>query len=466
MIKNIVLFMDGTWNGAGDDYPTNVRKLYERVLGQESPKQHVHYIRGIGTSAAGPAQLPGWHRAANLPAESNSWLGRTKRRYLGGAFGLGMSAKIREAYAFLVQHYRPGDQVFLFGFSRGAFAARSLAGFVEEVGLLLREDIAMVPQAYALYESKRKADRDKLPALMQRLTGIRRPGPEGEYVLKVHMIGVWDTVGALGVHERQKTMPIFNTGYHNTRLPENIAHARHALALHELRAQFAPLLWDHCRPAQSLLQVWFAGAHADVGGGYEDTTLSDIALEWMASEAAHLGLRVWSDPRGVSAAIGAQAVHNPLTGCFVLAKPAIRGAIARLAELPDGALPRDLASHAVHQSALDRLSIVLHYQRGKEIAEAWRRIDDDTARMAINLLCQGRPPVQPGEVTLQAPALTPRPVPAVLRTGTSAAALAALDDTQASWLKVFPTTPAALVLPLLLNATLRGGSAAAKPSAG
>lgn len=453
MGKNIVLFIDGTWNQAGDGNPTNVCKLWRRTLANEGPEQLVHYIRGVGTSRGGNSDLPKWYLDANLPQENNSWLSRKARKYIGGGCGLGMTARIQEAYAFLTENYVHGDQIFLFGFSRGAFAVRSLAGFIDEVGLLLRDHIKDVKSAYLLYESKRKQDRAKLARKLRRVSGFPRPGKETETVLPVHMIGVWDTVGALGIFERQRSMPIFNTGYHNTRLPSNVSIARHALALHELRETFEPLLWDDCKPGQSLLQVWFAGAHADIGGGYPETALSDISLEWMVQEAMAAGLRVAQAPYSRWAPLSPAAVHCEIQKAFVLATPTIRtfvpAALANKANEADG--------HAVHQSVIDRLSIppLPAYRFWEDSANlALAEIDDATPLLAIMLVFCGQGIIKPSswDNDTEVRSLAPPPY---LPSKFNAAGLAALRGVIESFETALPVLPVDLVRVIFLNAALR-----------
>jgi uncharacterized protein (DUF2235 family) len=411
MSKNIVVFIDGTWNHAGADNVTNVHKLYQRAKAHAGPEQLILYLEGVGTGGESYHGRPEWSRKAGLPVESDSVLARCVRKGTGGLFGLGVAHRIKQAYSFLVDNYLPGDHIFLFGFSRGAFAIRSLAGFIDEVGLLLREHIGEVQHAYRLYESKSLRRREKLAGKLQRLTGFAKPELEQQTVLPVHLIGVWDTVGALGVFARQCSMPIFNTGYHNTRVPSNVSHARHALALHELRGKFEPLLWDECASGQSLLQVWFAGAHADVGGGYKETSLSDIALKWMADEAEHVGLKLLAPAASTVSDIPADAVHNTISGWFALFTPSIRQFVRTI---PDD-MARSGGRHAMHQSVMDRLTQapLPAYRHWEDAANArLKEIDELIPLLAINLVFCSHPMVRPGEFD---PAQLPTGVPDYLQ---------------------------------------------------
>jgi hypothetical protein len=261
MSKNVALFFDGTWNrpqeNGGAEANTNVRKLF---LATEKTGQIARYICGVGSGD-----------------------GRF-RKPLAGAGGLGVSRNIQKGYEKLVKYFREsdGDHLYLFGFSRGAYTARSMAGFLNYVGLLLESHIADVPKAFELYKSRANVqDSDLLPFLRKQL------GRDDVAFasLPVYLIGVWDTVGRLGIPDPLGVIPDRVVRFHRTDLPKNVTHARQALALHELRSQFEPVPWTSHVPEQTLKQVWFSGAHGDIGGGYCDARLSDITLRWMASEA-------------------------------------------------------------------------------------------------------------------------------------------------------------------------------------
>ena len=268
MSKNIALFIDGTWNNAALTQQTNVHKLYLAAHAVSEPsildddgipvappnaRQVVHYLNGVGT-------------------------GGYLDTCVGGATGFGTSEKIKEAYLFIAMNYQRGDNVYLFGFSRGAFAARSLAAFVAVVGWTLKDKPSWnkVDAAYVMYvQAGGRARIDQ--ALMDDLEISRGQLVESRPI-PIRLIGVWDTV-KMTVHPD------------SPKLPNHITNARHALALHDLRPEFEPTLWeDWDQNKQSLEQVWFPGAHSNVGGGYANTDLSDAALLWMACESNNLGL--------------------------------------------------------------------------------------------------------------------------------------------------------------------------------
>ena len=215
-----------------------------------------------------------------------------------GAFGVGLSRNILDAYRFLIDNYESGDLLYLFGFSRGAFTARSLAGLIRNSGVLRPENDERLDQAWALYRSS--ADTPRVS---------RRPCSDARTPMSRRLvIGVWDTVGALGIPALgpRWLKPIVTRinhrwEFHDTNLSTRVRGAFHALAIDEKRAAFAPTLWHQQSGAdgQELKQVWFTGVHCDVGGGYPDTSLSDITLLWMAERAREYGLKFV--PRALSA---------------------------------------------------------------------------------------------------------------------------------------------------------------------
>lgn len=377
--KNIVLFIDGTWNKASKKNVTNVRKLFERVYARSGREQVVHYILGVGESREAYDELPLWARRAGIPRESDAIFAKVMRKCLGGAIGYGMPAKVMEAYAFLVAHYQPGDRIFLFGFSRGAYAVRSLTCFLEEVGLLLKDYLHEVAHAYRLYSSGDVDGIARLARHLRALTGFTRAN-DGVYRLPVHMMGVWDTVGAMRFTDNHVH---FRADNEVIDVPENISHVRHALALHELREQFEPLFWRMRQGGgQSLEQVWFAGAHADVGGGYPSASLANIALEWMAWEAKRLGLHVDAAPAPADSAIGRHEVSNSFAPWYGFRAPRIR---PFLSETEPGFFEKDLDSFAVHHTAATRLE-----KRGDaSYAFLWPEVDQCLAAVdeaTINLV--------------------------------------------------------------------------------
>jgi uncharacterized protein (DUF2235 family) len=271
MPKRLVVCSDGTWNKPDQQQdgvlsPTNVTKLALAVADQDAGgnPQLMFYDKGVGTS---------WYS-----------------KIIGGAFGAGLSKNIQDAYKFLVANYAPGDFLYLCGFSRGAYTVRSLAGLIRNSGLLRREFAGKVEDAYQLY---RRRD-DKSHPTDTEATLFRR---SFAYEMRIHFIGVWDTVGALGIPLEGPLRWINKAWqFHDVKLSRSVDHAYHALAIDEKRKAFAPTLWEKQpplpgQPEQVLEQVWFAGAHSNVGGGYARHGLSDLALLWMMRKAEGCGLR-------------------------------------------------------------------------------------------------------------------------------------------------------------------------------
>jgi hypothetical protein len=309
MGRKLIVCCDGTWNepesasGNRQSTPTNVLKFaraLQAVSIEDGHSQIIYYDSGIGTS-------------------------NRLDRLLGGALGVGLSRNILDAYRFLAMNFHPGDEIFLFGFSRGAYTVRSLSGFIDLIGLLPREDISRLPMAFRYYRTRPDLrSKQKFAELEQFLAdngeAFRRP--------RIRMIGVWDTVGALGV-----PLPLLQTlsrrkiGFHDTALANNVDYAYHALALDEKRGPLKPDLWTQSGTAQEIKQVWFAGVHSDVGGGYaaaeateadaptRPESLSDTPLLWIVSMAKQHGLKF--DPQYLGNEVN-PAVSAPLHDSFSL----------------------------------------------------------------------------------------------------------------------------------------------------
>ncbi|MEA3298697.1 MAG: DUF2235 domain-containing protein [Pseudomonadota bacterium] len=267
-MKRIVICADGTWNRPEEDlskdHPTNVLKLARAVdpLGSGGVGQQVFYDWGIGS----------YHDAV-----------------IGGATGKGLHKNVMDDYRYLVQNYSPGDQIFLFGFSRGAYTIRSLCGMIYNCGILKRPDARLIQAAFDLYKSPRK---DCHPDGEESLA-FRAAHSHPDRTIA--FVGVWDTVGALGIPFSFLGLLEKKDEFYDTKIGPNVRIARHALAIDELRSDFEPTVWDP-RPGLDLRQLWFAGAHSNVGGSYapdgDGGLLSDIPLKWMLDEAAAAGLAI------------------------------------------------------------------------------------------------------------------------------------------------------------------------------
>ena len=269
-MKRIAVFCDGTWNrpdSMEDGMPvqTNVVRL-ARSLAYSSAdgiEQRLYYDAGIGTS------------------------GSFLRRWFDGATGSGISRNILQAYRFLIGAYEPGDQIFLFGYSRGAFTVRSLAGLIRNCGILRHDAAHRVEDAYELYRSRSDttSPRAEESVLFRRSNALEDVSP-------IHFIGVWDTVGSLGNPLLLNGFLSRRNRFHDTQLSSKVRGAFHAIAIDEKRLHFKPTLWHRAveMQGQELRQVWFVGAHGSVGGGLKKRGLSDISLAWMKEKAEQYGL--------------------------------------------------------------------------------------------------------------------------------------------------------------------------------
>jgi uncharacterized protein (DUF2235 family) len=285
MAKNIVVCSDGTGNTAIKGRGTNVFKLFEAVdLNGHRWDPHLRpqvafYDDGVGTENFKPLKI------------------------LGGAAGLGLGRNVRQLYKELARVYDPDDSIYMFGFSRGAFTVRTLVGLIATCGLVDPRHATsassldkLVDKAYAAY---RQCYRTKLAEMVRgkptRDAGMvfrqRYSRPERT---AIRFLGVWDTVDAVGLPFHLSDIvnsTIYRFKFPDHLLSDSVMQACHAVAIDEERHSFAPLLWDESKNADHLEQVWFAGVHSNVGGGYPKQGMSLVALEWMMRRAEQAGLR-------------------------------------------------------------------------------------------------------------------------------------------------------------------------------
>ncbi|MFN2288181.1 MAG: DUF2235 domain-containing protein [Chromatocurvus sp.] len=284
-MQHIVICADGTWNRPEkepDDVATNVLRLARAVrpFAAAGQPQHVFYDWGIGSYY---------------------------ERVRGGVTGLGIHKNIMDAYRYIVQNYAPGSRIYLFGFSRGAYTVRSLCGLINNCGILKRPDARLIQAAFEHYKHKGKAYKPSGKASV----AFRRDHSHASR--EVYFVGAWDTVGALGLPISVLGLFDSDDEFYDTKLGDNVRTARHAMAIDERREDFEPTLWLP-RKGLDLKQVWFAGSHADVGGGYpaDDAGLlaSDVPLKWMLDEARRAGLEIEMHlPRALRASPAAR-LHN------------------------------------------------------------------------------------------------------------------------------------------------------------
>jgi uncharacterized protein (DUF2235 family) len=299
-MKRLVFCFDGTWNKLVPDLATNVVLTAASIerTDRHGVSQIIHYDEGVGTG--------------DLDAMR------------GGMFGTGLIDNVREAYRFLVFNYDPGDEIYVFGFSRGAYSARTFVGFLRHVGPLRRLHVGRIDEALKLYERRKKgkdgagdplrrfradfADTVCIGASDDAWRCANKPGYEAGSApeMRVKFLGVWDTVGALGVPEILPFSDWFNREYdfHDPSLDSFVESARHAVAIDERRELFPPVLFgdltalnqaagfsdDHRNAPYQ--ERWFPGVHGSVGGGGDIRGLSDDALAWVLTGAKRAGLRL------------------------------------------------------------------------------------------------------------------------------------------------------------------------------
>lgn len=275
MAKNIIICCDGTSNDFGEK-PSNVVHLFT-ALEKNPENQLVYYDPGVGT--------PSTYDAFNPITKKLKYI-------LGQAFGYGLSSNIMEAYKFLMEHYEEGDQLFFFGFSRGAYTVRALAGFIDICGLLHPNCENLIPEAMRIYWNQKfsKYPKDSTgKALGDSISGKFKK--TFSRTITIHFLGLWDTVTSVGWVWNPVTLQSTTTN-------KSVINVRHAISIDERRAFFRQNRWGNPKnEIQDIRQVWFAGVHCDVGGSYapEKSGLSHIALEWMLVEARKKGIHIEVD---------------------------------------------------------------------------------------------------------------------------------------------------------------------------
>ncbi|RPB08456.1 hypothetical protein P167DRAFT_539259 [Morchella conica CCBAS932] len=272
--KRIVICCDGTWqrsDGAEKAPPSNVTRLSRAIKSyskHDKVQQIVYYMRGVGTSGK-------------------------LDKVLGGGTGVGLDDNIRTVYGFLAHNYHKHDEIFLIGFSRGAYTARSVCGLISAIGVLTKKGMNDFSEVWRAY-TRNEYTPEKIQELWAK--GEKYVIPVRKVCIKA--IGCWDTVGALGVPSIEIKLPFIGKkrvttvdtghkqiGFHDVGLSEVVENAFHALAIDEHRGPFTPTLWK--KPVGSktnLKQVWFPGVHTNIGGGYENQEIADVTLGWMIQQ--------------------------------------------------------------------------------------------------------------------------------------------------------------------------------------
>ena len=344
MPKNIIACSDGTGNTAIKGRGTNVFKLFEaldlrsyRVDANQIP-QIAFYDDGVGTQEFKPLKI------------------------FAGATGFGLSRNVRQLYTQIVRVYDPGDHIYLFGFSRGAFTVRTLAGFISRCGLLdarkfkteaeLKKGVKQAYRAYRCCYRIRLAEMLLGPPKTDKPAEIKKKlGFESE--VRVKFIGVWDTVDAVGLPFH--LADIINTTIYRFKFPDNslspiVDRAFHALALNDERQSFSPVLWNESNDPR-VEQVWFAGAHSNVGGGYPKQGMSLVALDWMMAAAEQHGLRFNGTDRKFYAehANVDDKLYDPRSGMGIFYRWKIR-------DVDHISQSNGIARPKIHMSVLERIA--------------------------------------------------------------------------------------------------------------
>ena len=389
MSKNIVFCADGTWNHPGDPaaddsaHPSNVFKLFVKLEGdldaatirfadeQEktstvngSVVQIAKYLHGVG--------------------DSSNFLVKV----LGGGFGEGLITRIVRGYTFVSRNYRDGDKIYLVGFSRGAYIARALAGLISAKGLLPSDVATKDDKAEAYrqgsavwYAWRREAIEtarrplDNLQELVRDLPHFLVEAPSAADLVRapIEAVAVWDTVGAYGIPEFDAHgAAVDSFRFANTKLSDNVNFGRHAVSIDEQRKNFTPTLWD--RDSGRIVQVLFPGGHADVGGGYTKSGLSDCALQWMTRELKGLGMRIgppvipeepnpcgtdhqeWTKP--LWQLIGNRPREIPNAPDLALSEAVLHRLSADVGLLPIPYAPTNIASYIIEKMAAEGVKVI------------------------------------------------------------------------------------------------------------
>jgi uncharacterized protein (DUF2235 family) len=287
-MKRIAVLIDGTWNKEGTGADTNVAKLdsgrkiitqaFIKASATDGTEQHVHYHDGVGSE------------------------GDLVQKLLGGAIGLGLKKIILDVYDAIVSDYDSGDELYIFGFSRGAYAARALAGLIGASGIQQQKNRDQFEVAWdhyriapAVREQPQTASAGDRKTLDKYKSLLQRQAFHDTRAIKC--VAVWDTVGSYGIPAGIGLAPLaryftlITLGFHDTSFGEHIEVGLHAVAVDEHRRPFVPTFWTIAKgrqPKGHVEQTWFAGAHCNVGGGYPQSGLSDEALIWMIARVQAL----------------------------------------------------------------------------------------------------------------------------------------------------------------------------------
>jgi Uncharacterized alpha/beta hydrolase domain (DUF2235) len=347
MAKRIIICCDGTWSTPADAIPTNVRRLSQFILPQapDGTVQSVYCQDGVGTH---------WYD-----------------KWPGGAFGAGIDEKIQEGYRLICEQYAAGDQIYLLGYSRGAYTARSLGGLIDCVGLLAADQTDRIEEAYRIYRIQQDDQRkDKASNFRSRYSTESVP---------IALLGCWDTVGALGIPDVLPNIPIDYwvnkpLRFHNTNLSPLIQHALHVASVDEQQKIYSltPMQVPAGSPTQ-LRQIWFPGDHAGMGKG----ALADVTLAWMIAAIGETGLGLAFDATKV-ATLRPDPLAGDVPNLFVTRSKGISLLTItglRVREIPAAPTPENRAQ-LFHPSVQERWCKRTDYRPKCLVDQGWRSIFD------------------------------------------------------------------------------------------
>lgn len=395
--KRLIVCLDGTWNSPDNGHATNVVKMMRAVapVDEQGVPQITFYDAGVGAD------------------------GGKIDRVVDGVTGRGLEQNVRDGYRFLAHNWLPGDEIYIFGFSRGAFTARSLCGFISLFGLLPKRDMDRLCEAWALY---RQPDDERDQEKCREIRALARP-------VRVRCLGVWDTVGSRGVPAETLQWLNRKHQFHDAELSDVVECAFHALAIDEKRGPFGPVLWQKkCGKdlPKVVEQVWFPGVHSNVGGGWSDSGVSDLTLTWMISrvqansdlafDEAYMEDNLRPDPLGqiYDSRSALYAVSRFFPYQRLIGQNAVKGSIfrrlvtgLRRAELrtnrPDEGC--EFVNEMIHWSALERFG-KLALKDGE-----LRRYEPANLQAALGKLPVADERLMPVDQRPQGPAPAPAPEP-------------------------------------------------------
>jgi uncharacterized protein (DUF2235 family) len=386
MAKRIVFCADGTWNGpeqqtgvtpvdGADDHGelngakvTNVVKLFANLAGRVTPQTMTmrdEQEKVVPDAAGGVVQISKYIHGVG---DSDSFL----KKAMGGMFGMGVIARVVRGYTFISRNYDPGDEIHIAGFSRGAYTARALAGMISSVGLLNRaeydaddknEAYRLGVAAWCKCKNMSLHGAGKLTDIASHLLNFvggffARQVLEANQLIPdvpIKSVAVWDTVGSMGIpaYAGDKRYDVFR--FVDTKLSSKVQNGFHAMAVDELRLDFPVTAWDS---RAGIKQVWFVGAHADVGGGYpaQESRLSDIALEWMMKQLAEVGVRLATPLTYKPEPLIGPAIHQPWSKTPFALLPRSPRQVASTDTIHDSVLRRWQADPSYRPQALSAVA--------------------------------------------------------------------------------------------------------------